>query len=330
MILNSPDALLQTGLSRQIALLRTQLDRSSIEMVTGRREDVLRSVRGDNDVLLRARAAVDSAQPEQARLSVLEGRYRTAASALETVRELTGEASRAAQAAGDIAAGVDADRFAATEARSAIASAFSTFEASFGGRSLFGGDLGSGRVLADVTQLFAEVQTLIAGLTDPGDVEAAIAAYFAPGGGFEGSIYSGGDPLPSPELENGRTLTTLPTADGQTQRDLFRGLTMVVFNQQVAVDQRGAFLRDASEVIETAREAMVADEASIGLSLNTIEAESDRQKDVLFNAELTIDNLIGRDPFDAATETQSLEARLQAAYTVTARLSSLRLTNFLR
>ncbi|MEM1379053.1 MAG: hypothetical protein AAGH41_00360 [Pseudomonadota bacterium] len=330
MILTSPDTLLQSGLIRQIGQLRTRLDQSSIEMVTGRRTDILEAVRGDNDVLLRAQAVIDTAQPAQARLAVVEGRYRVAGSALETIRDLTGEVSRAAQSAGDLASGVDANKFAATEARTALASAFSTLEARFGGRSLFGGDLGSGRVLEDVTVLLGEIQTATAGLTTAASIEAAIDTIFAPGGAFETVVYSGGAPLADPELENGLTLTTLPTADSETLRQLFKGLSMVAFNDQVDPDERAQFLRDGAEIIETAREATIADEASIGLALNAIQAEMDRQDDLLFDAEVTLENLIGRDPFDAATETQALEARLQAAYTVTSRLSSLRLTNFLR
>lgn len=330
MMLTAPDALFQSGLNRQIVRMRQQLDRSSIEMVTGRTQDPLRAVRGNNDVLLRARAAIDAAEPERARLNVLEGRYRTAGSALKTIRELTGEAARSAQAAGDIAAGVDADRFAATEARSALASTFATLEARFGGRSLFGGTLGTGRVLEDVTVLVSEIETAVSGLSRAQDVSDAIRDYFVQGGDFETNIYRGGDPLPEPELDNGRSVASLPSANDESLRTLYRGLAMVAVNQQVDVGQRAAFLREASELIETAREALVADEASIGLALNVIGAEQDRQEQLLFDAETTMENLLGRDPFEAASETQSLEARLQAAYTVTSRMAALRLTNFLR
>ena len=139
MFFNSPDALFQIGLSQQISALRSRLDQSAIEMVTERKSDTLAAVRGDNDLVLRSQAVIDTAQAKIARLNVLEGRYRTAGLALETIRELTGETARAAQSAGDIGTGVEADEFAATEARSALAGILSTLESRFGGRSLFGG-----------------------------------------------------------------------------------------------------------------------------------------------------------------------------------------------
>jgi len=44
----------------------------------------------------------------------------------------------------------------------------------------------------------------------------------------------------------------------------------------------------------------------------------------------TEQNLMGRDIFEAAAELQALESQLQASYTITGRLGSLSLVNFLR
>ncbi|MEM7671298.1 MAG: hypothetical protein AAF317_19605, partial [Pseudomonadota bacterium] len=323
-------ALFQSTFSRQIQDLRGQLDRASLEMLTGRRADVSKATRGNNQTLLQAQAAIDAAEPERARIAVLEGRYRTAGLALETIRNLSENAALTAQGAGDLAAGVDADRFAATEAKAALAAVFSTFEARFGGRSLFGGDLGSGRVLADVTAFLAEVDTAVGGATSAADVTAAIDSVLAPGGAFETSIYLGGDPAAEAELADGSRLGEIFTAASDNMRQLYKGLAMAAFNGSVDLDERSAFLQDSAEIVLTANEDMVAEEASIGISLLAIERERDRQDQLLFQAELTMDTVLGRDPFEAASETQSLEAKLQAAYTVTGRIGSLRLTNFLR
>lgn len=329
MFFNSPDALFQIGLSQQISMLRSRLDQSAIEMVTERKSDTLAAVRGDNDLVLRSQAVIDTAQSKIARLNVLEGRYRTAGLSLETIRELTGEATRAAQSAGDIGTGVEADEFAATEARSALAGIFSTLESRFGGRSLFGGTLGSGTVLEDVNTLLAEVETVVSGLTSAADVEGALSGYFAVGGGYETNIYLGGAATADPELETGRTLSTLMTANDDEIRGVLRGLAMVALNEQVDAPERSAFLRKSAEIVEAAREAIIAEEASMGLALNVLDIEIQRQEREVFNAELTLDNVLGRDPFEAASETQGLEARLRAAYTVTGRVAQLRLVNFL-
>lgn len=330
MFLTSPDALFQSTFSQQIASLRTRLDRAASEMVTGRKSDTLAATRGDSQTLLRAQAQIDTADGEKARLTVIEGRYRVAAQTLRTVNELAADAAKAAQAAGDITAGINADRFAATEARGALATIFSSLEARFGGRALFGGTLGSGTVLADVSVLFSEVDTAIGGLTSLADIEAAVAGVFTPGGAFETAVYQGGAALPDPQLADGQTVNAVPTAASDGLRQLFTGLSLAGFAERAGESERPALLRRSAEIIQSATEALVAEEASLGLAEKAIGRELQRQDDLLFTAQATLDRLIGRDSFEAASETQSLEARLQAAYTVTSRLSALRLTNFLR
>ncbi|GGY43802.1 hypothetical protein [Parvularcula lutaonensis] len=329
MLLTSPDALYQSAFSNQIANLRTRLDEVATELATGRRQDVNAAVRGDNNILLRAEAAIEAFEPERARLNVLEGRFRTAGLTLRTVNDLAGSTLVSAQAAGDLAAGVDADGFAATEARTSLATMFSTLEARFGGRALFGGDLGAGQVMADVSVFLAEVDAAIGTLTDAASVEAAIDSVFAPGGGFEINVYLGGQPLGA-QLSDGQQLAPIITADSGPMRQVFKGLAMQAFNERVQEDQRSSFLLRSAEVTQTARDALTAEEASIGLARNAIDREMVRQEALLFDANETVETILGRDPFEAASETQALEARLQAAYTITGRLAGLRLTNFLR
>lgn len=330
MLLTSPDALYQSTFSTQIATLRSRLDEVATELATGRKQNIKAAVRGDNNLLLRAEAAIDAFEPERARLNVLEGRFRTAGITLRTVNDLAGQTLLSAQAAGDLAAGVDADIFASTEGKTALGTVFSALEARFGGRSLFGGDIGSGRVLEDVSVFLTELDTAIGGLTDAAGVEAAIDSVLAPGGAFETNVYRGGAPATSPQLTDGQQLTPLLTADSGPMRLILKGLAMQAFNDRVDQAERSNFLLRSAAVTQTARDALTAEEAGIGLARNAIDREITRQEALLFDANETVEVILGRDPFEAASETQAIEARLQAAYTITGRLAGLRLTNFLR
>lgn len=330
MIVASPDALFQSAFSRDISSLRTALQRASQELVTGRRSNILASSRGNSEPLLRAQAALDNAEQARARLTVLEGRYRVASSALRTIGELTESVALAAQSAGDVNTGVQADAFASVEARSAIGTVFSALEARFGGRALFGGTLGTGRVLADTSNFLADIQALVPAGTSGAAAEAALNTYFQAGGAFETNIYEGGNQLDDPQLADGSSIDALFTADSDELRSLYKGLAMVVVNEQVAEVDASNFLRRGAEVIQGAREALVGQEARMGLAQNAITREQERQEQNGLDAELTLEAALGRDPFEAAAETQALEARLQAAYTVTGRVGALRLANFLR
>ena len=330
MFIASPDALFQSAFSRDISSLRANLERSAREMATGRREDILEASQGISEPLLRAQASIDTAEQTKARLTILDGRYRVASSALRTISELSENAALAAQSAGDATSGLQSEGFAAIEGQSALSTIFASLEARYGGRALFGGDLGVGRVMGEVSQLLNEVQALIPIGTSAAAAEASIQAYFAPGGQFETNIYQGGGRLEDPQLADGATVDALFTADSEALRELYQGLVMTSLNERVAIDERSTFLRRSAEVTQTARETLIAEEARMGLALNAIEREQDRQANLGLEAEQTIESILGRDPFEAAAETQDLEARLQAAYTVTGRIGALRLTNFLR
>ena len=170
---------------------------------------------------------------------------------------------------------------------------------------------------------------LLAGATTAADKRAVLDAEFAPGGGFDTTVYTGGAALNGPTLPGGEVISSLPTADDDTVRELLKGLAMVAVNETVDEAERQQWLTDGGALIQTSRDALTTLEASVGLSLNSIQRAVEREDQVVFDAQTTIDNLIGVDPFESVSETQSLETRLQALYTVTGRTASLRLSNFL-
>ena len=102
----------------------------------------------------------------------------------------------------------------------------------------------------------------------------------------------------------------------------------------------GAFAGDDAAQIELlgaagqrmleARENVLALRAKVGVSQNTIErakAERTSERETLSLARA---KLIATDDLEAASTYQTLEVQLETIYTVTARLSSLRFTNFMR
>jgi len=330
MLLSSPDAFFQSSLARTTIELRDRLNAASLELVTGRVNDPAAAVRGLNGTILQAEAELASSEPERARLAILEGRYRTANSALAAIREIGAAAGETALGAAEDASGSEARRFAVVEAESALSSIFGSLGTQFSGRSLFSGDVGQGQVLQDAETYLADVATAIGGATDGATVSSAIRAFLGTGGGFETTTYTGGAPTNTIELESGQRLRSITTADDPSFRLLFEGLTMIALSDQVDVADRADFLRTAGSLVQQAEQDLIAEEAAMGLSLNAIDRERVRLDQRLFDANNSIDQILGRDPFEAASETQDLETRLQAAYTIAGRVGNLRLTNFLR
>ena len=83
-------------------------------------------------------------------------------------------------------------------------------------------------------------------------------------------------------------------------------------------------------MLDQALDEIIAMETRLGASQESIERIEEgftREATLIAAAE---DAMLGRDTFDAAAELQALEGQLEASYTVTGRLGSLSLANFLR
>lgn len=328
MFLASPDALTSSTLFRLTSDLRIRLDEAIAELGTGYVANATEAVRGNNELLLRAQAVVDASQPQLARLTVLEGRYAAAATALRSINDLSGEVALAGQAAEE-AAGAVGQEVAASEARSVLSSVLSTLNTQFGGRTLFAGDAGGGPALTDADSFLAWADGLVAGAGTAAAARTLLDTEFAAGGQFDTVVYSGGAQLTDPTLPSQEVVDALPTADDGTFRDLLKGLAMLAVNSTLDPAERDQWIADGTQVVQTARFQLTTLEASVGLAQSTIERGAEQQDRVLFDAQTTIDSLIGVDPFESVSETQALEVRLQALYTVTGRAGALRLTNFL-
>ena len=324
-----PDSLSAALMARVTQRVRGDLDRSAMEAVTGERQDVNRAVNGQLGQVHRLRRTLDDAQSVSARLAVSQTRFATASSALTAMRESTQalglEAASAAVAGG--AAGVDA--FAAT-AREMVKAVASHLNARTGGRSLFAGAGADGPALAPGEAILDQLDALGAGAVTAADRSAAISAFFAPGGGFDAAYQGAAERAAEAPLPDGSALPGLPKADDPAFRALFEGLALIAAAGEVPEHQATDLATRGADALRRAGEGIVVLEASIGVASERVTAAEARQADEVRTSGEMLARLTGRDSFEAASETQQLESRLEAAYALTARLSRLTLTSFLR
>ncbi len=89
-------------------------------------------------------------------------------------------------------------------------------------------------------------------------------------------------------------------------------------------------LKEAGTQLLDAREGLHGLRARTGVAQNVVEtakAERTAERGVY---DLTRARILGADTFEAASTYQALLSQLEATFTVTARLASLRFTNFMR
>lgn len=332
--LGLPDLLRLTKLNRSVAGIKNETDRARNEVVTGRIEDLTKATRGDVGSLHLLKSAIDEAQSYQANLKVAANRAERTQTVLAT---LTGESSTLATNVLSYLGpqNVNALRASADNAKGALYVVFSNLNVDAGGRALFSGDTPDASPLGDPDQLIEDVRQIIAGATDEASANAALDQYFnSPTGGFATTIYRGGagDAAPT-ELAPGVRVAASVKADAQPIRDLLRGLA-VIANYETE-PQSGAADRDrlvgaAANTLLNAESDLVQLRSRIGVSESRIaqridEFQAEEQSlTSLYNSKTT------RDPYEAASALQLLQSQLESSYMITARLSQLTLTNFLR
>ena len=203
------------------------------------------------------------------------------------------------------------------------------------GRSLFAGLATDGPALRPAAEILDAIELVVAGATTAADVGTALDAWFGPGGGFETFAYTGSpDPLRALRVSPGESVDLSVTALAPAVRETLRGIAMAALLDRGVpggdVAERAALAGAAGEALIAGRDRLVALRGTVGDAEAAIERARVRNESEGAAAERARAAIVQVDPFEAATELQALQGQLETLYAITARLSGLSLTNFLR
>lgn len=315
--------------------LKGDLQRLGVELSTGRRTDPTASTAGDFGPLANIEHVLSTFSARSAALKEVGTLSNLAQNALETVQ------AHASEAGANLLA-VDATESAMTrralsdDARSRLDAVVAALNTQAAGRSIFGGAATDTPPLASAKTLMATVEAAVSGETTASGVSSAIDAWFKDvGGGFDTTAYQGADiPMGPFPLSDGAGLTIDARADDSAIRSLMAGLA------KAALASSPALALPASEaenlLSQSGRDMLAAGDqitdmrANLGTLQARIEKEGMRlasEKDAL---EIARNELVGVDQYETATALQEAYAQLETLYTVTARMSRLSLTDFMR
>ncbi|MEM0945233.1 MAG: flagellin, partial [Pseudomonadota bacterium] len=221
----------------------------------------------------------------------------------------------------------------ASSARSGFEQAVEALNTRFGSRTLFSGAEVEGAALASSDEILTDILALANGAATGGAALAAVRDYFAPGGGFEATGYLGStNDAPSTELSPGVRVDYAIRADDENLRAMLEGLAIGVVAAEGTLtgDDQLFLFRETGERVIAATDRVVDVRATLGVAEERIETANIRT-----SAERTFLNearnaIISRDPFEAAAELTGIETQLATLFSVTARLSQLNLSSFLR
>jgi flagellar hook-associated protein 3 FlgL len=313
---------------------RNKIDTAGEEMTSGLNSSRYEATGGNLTRLFALERSLDRNGVFTATISLTETRLDVMQTALgnilSPIEDLSVDMS-AAVGIGDQAAALTHAR----TARQAFANTVSSLNSQVAGQSLFAGTATDRPALANADAMLADLDTLAQGSATAADAIAAIDAYFAkPAGAFYTTGYTGSaDDLTPVDIGEGTRLDYGVRADQDELVAVLRSQAMAAvvaggaFNGDA--DAQMALIGEAAASMLSAKEGVLDLRSSVGTrqeALETAKAQRTAERETL---DLARNTIVATDPLEAASNFDALENQLNAIYTVTARLSSLRFLNLM-
>ncbi|GAB5448914.1 flagellin [Gymnodinialimonas sp.] len=206
----------------------------------------------------------------------------------------------------------------------------------FAGRSLFSADAPDATPLISAEDMMVELRTLVSGAPDAATALADVNAWFTDaGGGYETLAWQGGTgDAPSVLIGEGQTAETGVTALDPALREALAGLALASLASEQAPglpeDEQRAFITSAAHLMLDSEDGLIALRARLGAEEARIEDAKVAAETARSSLQIEYGRLVEADPYDTATELEAVSLRLESLYILTARLSRLSLTEYLR
>ena len=323
-------------LRRNNADLKSLANRLTGELTTGAKADTGAAVRGDFTALAgveRSLATLGS----YATVTAEAGQFAAAQQvALGAIGAILSEAGPTLLSASTSSSPTMLSA-TTTDARQKFGTVVSALNTNTAGRYSFAGVATDTRPLASAEVMLTALTTATAGETTASGIIAALTAWFdapAGAGGFVDTAYGGGPPLAPFAIAAGETVEFGVTAADPAARDLLRGLALASLVADGALagndSARAALTRAAGELVMAASGQATTLAARVGSAEAAIEVAATRNTSETSALEIVRSGMTAADPYDTATALEAVQGQLETLYMLTARLSELKLTDYLR
>ncbi len=220
------------------------------------------------------------------------------------------------------------------EADNAFRQTISHLNQTISGRSVFAGQSTDQPPLADAELILNALVPVAAGSTTAADWQTALDVWFAPGGDYDTIAYLGNTtPLDGFLVDEGERVAFDVTAQDPAIRDALKSLVHVALLEQTgfASDETEMTdaLRTAYEQTLSADSQIAVLRGEVGMAQADIETASVRILNEKTALEIARNDLLVADPYETATKFEETMYQLESLYTITARVSNLKLTDYL-
>ncbi|MFN4154018.1 MAG: flagellar biosynthesis protein FlgL [Paracoccaceae bacterium] len=320
-------------LKSHTARLKGEVGRMTQDLASGRVADVGAALSGDLARLTsesRARAVTAGYQSGAREAATQAAATQSALSVIAaSVRALVPPLLAASQL--DMS---DQISLTGVDARGRLDSVMATLNASVGGRSLFSGQAVLSPAVTGAGPILAALRTELIGATTAAEAMTRISDWFDSPAGYPAIAYQGGVPLANVAVSPTDKVWLGITAADPALRAALKGLAAAALIDDIAsplpVSENKALARLSAEALMAGQDALTNLAARLGISEGRIEAAQSRNAIDLLSHEMAQADLIRSDPERLAMELEAMQTNLETVFAITARLSRLSLTDFLR
>lgn len=320
-------------LRRQTHSLKSEVQTLSTEVTTGVAVDLGNKVRGDFTPLAALELSLARTGAYRAAATETAQMLQAMQVSLAAVNELAGDhaakmlIASTSTSATHLAAG-------ASDSRSHFALAVSALNARYADRTLFAGTQTQGAAVADADTLLSALSAVTSGVQTAEALELAIDDWFDSPGGFVATGYLGGPALAPIGVARGETVTLDVTALDPAILGTLKAFALGAMMEQPGFSGNTSVLADVAR--RSAERLMESQSDRAGLAARIGHAEARTASAAMRNLtehsalEIARSELVSVDPYDTAVRLEIAQTRLEALYTITARISRLSLVDFLR
>lgn len=312
--------------------LNREMDQLGVELATGFVRDPATHLAGDVTGLVAidcTLAQLEAFRLNTAEASLLAGTMQTTLSEIQTRAEAVSQVllSAALTPSSEMLSTLSG------EASNAFGQMVGGLNRSIGGRYLFAGTTTDTPPLADPAAMLADLRGALSGETTVAGVDAALDAWFGPGGGFETMGYLGSqDGLEPLRLSRTESAALDIRADNQVFRDVLKMMAKAALATDPALnlplEVQTELMAKAGRDLLQAQAPVVELRAGLGALEARIEETTTRNAAETTAMSLARLDLVGTDQFDTAARYENTRSQLEALYAITVRSSRMSLTEF--
>ncbi|MDO8882677.1 MAG: hypothetical protein U0934_08080 [Pseudotabrizicola sp.] len=320
-------------LKSQTARLKGELGRLTNEFSAGRVSDVGAALTGDFARLSsvsRARSVTEGYQSAAREAATQAATMQTAiASIAGSIQALTAPLLTASQTTNP-----DHLALASMDARGRLDTILATMNVAAGGRSLFAGQAVHAPAVADSDTILTALRSTLVGAQTAQEMMDRISAWFDDPAGYRDIAYLGGASLEHIAVSPTDQVWMAVTAEDPAFRAAFKGLTAAALIEDsstlIPATETRTLARLSAEALFAGHDALINLSGRLGISEGRIDAAQSRNAIDLLIHEMAQADLVRSDPERIAIELEAVQTNLEAVYAITARLSRMSLTDFLR